>query len=81
MYSKSCSAASVNEARQLRFTQGSRSLENIPPTQAAVFEQAKRSYRLPIYGSRQSSVIRLYQTFQIGDGNLMETGGCHSGPN
>ena len=43
MYSKSCSAAMVNEARRQLFSRGSRSLEGIPPTQAALFEHVKRS--------------------------------------
>ncbi len=43
MYSKSCSAATVNQARQKLFSHGLRSLEAIPPTQAALFEHLKRS--------------------------------------
>ena len=37
MYSKGCGAARVNEARHHLLTTGSRSLENIPPTQATLF--------------------------------------------
>ena len=43
MYNKGCSAAGVNEARHRLFTSGSRSLENIPPTQAALFQHIKRA--------------------------------------
>ncbi len=43
MYSKGCGAAGVNEARHRLFTTGSRSLENIPPTQAALFQHVKRA--------------------------------------
>ena len=43
MYSKSCSAATVNQARQQLFSHGLRSLEAIPPSQAALFEHLKRS--------------------------------------
>ena len=52
MYSKSCrpTVASVKEARQQLFTQGSRSLENIPYTDST---SKDHSYRLPIYESRQ----------------------------
>ena len=41
MYRKGCGAASVNEARYRLFTTGSRSLEDIPPTQAALFQHVK----------------------------------------
>ena len=43
MYSKGCGAAGVNEARHYLFTSGSKSLENIPPTQAALFQHVKRA--------------------------------------
>ena len=43
MYSKSCSAATVNQARQQLFSHGLRSLEAIPPSQAALLEHLKRS--------------------------------------
>ena len=42
MYSKSCSAGTVNQARQNLFSHGLRSLDTIPPTQAALFEHLKR---------------------------------------
>ncbi|MES9882214.1 MAG: hypothetical protein ABW185_15180 [Sedimenticola sp.] len=42
LYSKTCGAGSVNEARKLLFTHGCRSLETIPPTQAALFQHMKR---------------------------------------
>ena len=43
MYSKGCTAAGVNEAWHHLFTSGSRALESILPTQAALFQHAKRS--------------------------------------
>ena len=43
MYSKSCGSATVNDARHQLFSNGSRSLDSIPPTQAALFEHVKRS--------------------------------------
>ena len=42
MYSKGCGAAGVNEARLRLFTSGTKSLESIPPTQAALFQHVKR---------------------------------------
>ena len=43
MYSKGCGAASVNEAILRLFTSGTKSLESIPPTQAALFQHVKRA--------------------------------------
>ena len=43
MYSKGCGVARVNEVRHRLFTNGSRSLENLPPTQAALFQHVKRA--------------------------------------
>ena len=42
-YSKGCGADRGNEARHRLFTTGSRSLENIPPTRAALFQHVKRA--------------------------------------
>ena len=38
MYSKTTELEKVNEARQLLFSKGRRSVENIPPTQAALLQ-------------------------------------------
>ena len=43
MYSKGCRAAGVNEARLRLFTSGTKSLESIPPTKAALFQHVKRA--------------------------------------
>ena len=43
MYSKGCGANSVNEARHHLFTTGQRSLDNIPPIAAALFQHVKRA--------------------------------------
>ena len=43
MYSEGCHAAGVNEARLRLFTSGTKSLESIPPTQAALFQHVKRA--------------------------------------
>ena len=57
MYSKGCGAAGVNEARHRLFTTGSRSLENIPPTQAALFQHVKRALlQASFYWSQATSV-------------------------
>ena len=43
MYSKTCSCTTVNEARQTLFTHNLKSLDNIPPTKAALFQHTKRT--------------------------------------
>ena len=43
VYSKTCTLSRVNEARRELFTQGFRTIENIPPTQAALLEHLKRA--------------------------------------
>ena len=43
MYSKGCGAKSVNEARHHLFTTGQKSLDNIPPTQASLYQHVKRA--------------------------------------
>ena len=42
-YSKGCGLAKVNEARHRLFTSGKTTLENIPQSQAALFEHIKRA--------------------------------------
>ena len=43
LYSKTLEAETVNEARQILFSKGNRTLENIPPTQGALQEHVKRA--------------------------------------
>ena len=43
MYSHTCPHQTVNEARQVLFAQGNKSIENIPPTQAALAQHMKRA--------------------------------------
>ena len=43
LYSRTCPLKTVNEARQSIFAQGTRTIENIPPTQAALEEHIKRA--------------------------------------
>ena len=51
MYSKGCGAAGVNDARLRLFTSGTKSLESIPPTQAALFQHVKRAILQSSYSS------------------------------
>ena len=43
MYSRTCPHQTVNRARQVLFAQGNKSIENIPPTQAALAQHIKRA--------------------------------------
>ena len=72
MYSKSCSAATVNQARQQLFSHGLRSLEAIPPSQAALFEHLRgQSFRHVSFGGRLQHVTRWSLTSAHGDGSSM----------
>jgi hypothetical protein len=57
MYSKGCGVARVNETKHRRFTNGSKSLENLPPTQAALFQHVKRALlQASFYWDKATSV-------------------------
>lgn len=43
LYSRACGLGTVNEARKHLFALGSRSLENIPPTEASLLQHCKRA--------------------------------------
>ena len=43
LYSRTSSQTAVNKARQDLFSKGNRTLENIPPTQAALLQHTKRA--------------------------------------
>ena len=57
MYSKGCGLAKVNEARHRLFTSGKKTLESIPPSQAALFEHIKRALlQASFYWNQSTSV-------------------------
>ncbi|KAJ8289764.1 hypothetical protein GJAV_G00005080, partial [Gymnothorax javanicus] len=57
MYSKGYGLVKVNEAIHRLFTSGKRTLENIPPTQAALFEHIKRALlQASFYWNQATSV-------------------------
>ena len=59
MYSRGTSAASVNKARHSLFTTGKRTLENIPPTQAALLQHVKRTLlQASFYWGKATSVYQ-----------------------
>ena len=57
MYSKSLGCSRVNDARCQLFTHGTRMLDHIPPTQAALFQHARRRCcRQPLCGGKLKHV-------------------------
>ena len=58
MYSKGCSADGVNAARHQLSTTGSKLLENIPPTQAALFQHVKRALLQASFYWRQATSVQ-----------------------
>lgn len=83
MYSKMCSANSVNEARKLMFTHGLKALECIPPTQQALFQHTNAHCLLQLLsGSSLSTEVPTFQMQVNGAGNRMPEPrhGCHIGP-
>ena len=65
MYSKTCGSATVSNARHHLFSNGSRSLDSIPLTQAALFEHVKRSLLQASFIWKQS--ITCYQDIPVFD--------------
>ena len=43
LYNRTSSQTTVNEARQELFSKGNRTIENIPPTQAALLQHTRRA--------------------------------------
>ena len=58
MYSKGCSATGVNAARHQLFTTGCKMLENIPPTQATLFQHVQRVLLQASFYWRQATSIQ-----------------------
>ena len=54
MYSRSCSATSVDEARLQLFSHGSRTLEALPPNKAALYQHVKRAILQTCFFGKQS---------------------------
>ena len=63
MYSKTCGSATVDDARYHLFSTGSRSLENILPTRAALFQHVKRSLLQASFIWKQSTTC--HQTIPV----------------
>ena len=68
LYNRTSDQVSVNNARKLLFTQKSCSLENLPPTQAALVQHIKRTRYLANCCSR---ALFLDPSLPTGDGKKM----------
>ena len=63
LFDRTSGSVDINEARKLIFTQKRRSLENVPPTKAALEQHIKR-----VYGQRQPAQHQFLLTRVSGDG-------------
>ena len=54
MYSKSCSSQTLNDARLKLFSNGTKTLDTLPPTSAAYFQHVRRSILQACYFWKQS---------------------------
>ena len=58
MYSKTCGSSRVDEARQHLFSNGTKSLENLPPTQAALMQHTRRALLQASFYWSQAVVVQ-----------------------
>jgi len=80
MYSKGCGLVKVNEARLGLFTRGKKSLDTLPPTQAALYQHIHRVILQGTVWSQATSVHMDIPEFQTGAGKRTAVvGGCLSG--
>ena len=56
MYSKGCGLSRVNETRLRLFTSGKKTLEALPPTQAALYQRIRRAVLQAIIWNQATSV-------------------------
>lgn len=64
MYSKGCGLDRVNEARHRLFTSGKKTLEALPPTQAALYQHIRRAVLQAIIWNQATSVHMDIPDFQ-----------------
>ena len=64
MYSKGCGLVKVNEARLRLFNSGKKSLEALPPTQAALYQHIRRAMLQATLWSQATSVQQDIPDFQ-----------------
>ena len=80
MYSRECSASGVNEARKELFAQCSRTMENIPPTNAALLQHVRRAaYQLGYVWSQ--ALVPVLPVLRIGGGSHLIRNGNPFGLN
>ncbi len=82
VYSRTCEQIKVNDARKQLFSQGSRMIEHIPPTEAALLCKSTASVQYIkgcVFGDRLSLQTPTCQAQQTGDGRQVMMGGVLSG--
>ena len=81
MYSRTSDLSRVNDARKQLFAQKSGSLENIPPTQAALEQHLKRArYQCHCWNIHVFPPIHSCPILLTGDGRRSQPSGSRSGP-
>ncbi len=81
MYDCTSDITGINEARKQLFTRKSRSLENLPPTLAALEQHVRRvCYQSNCWKTRLWFLTQTFQAQQIGDGRKLKLDGKHCGP-
>ena len=58
MYSKSCGASRVDGASHHLFSKGTKSLENLPPTKAALIQHTKRALLQASFYLNKSATVQ-----------------------
>lgn len=75
MYSKGCGLVKVNEARLRLFNSGRKSLEALPPTQAALYQHIRRAMLQATLWSQATSVQQDILDFQDWGWHKTSSGG------
>ena len=81
MYSRTCSASGVNGARKELFAQGSRTMENIPPTKAALLQHVRAAYRAGYVWLQALVPVPVLPSPALWGGSHLIRGGNSSGLN
>ena len=80
LYDRTSDIMNVNDARKQLFTQKSRSLENLPPSQEALKQHKYKELAFSLTaGTKHYFPIKCFQVQQTGAGNWVQQGGSHCG--
>ena len=79
LYDRTSDIMNVNDARKQLFTQKSRSLENLPPSQQALKQHIKRACFQYNCWNKTLLSTQVFPVQQTGAGNWVQQGGSHCG--